>query len=203
MQILQGRLQSLRLETTEEEVDYLTNEIRNFCDSRTGEGLLLGDYRVDLEGVFKERDTIGYIRRNYVLVPDVLRVSLSIDNAKLIEIETPAITIDNSRNIMSELAGIALESTTDQRFTMYRRLSEVRYLKMKGLYAPFIPGLGLSEEDCRTILLSKACQERLKEICGNPSDILFFRSFFEPTTRRLRTDSKLTRLYHKVRNQKH
>ena len=193
--MLQDRLQSLRLETIETEVEYLTRNIQNIRISRTREGLSLGDYKLDLEGIYLAEDTIGYIRRKYVLEPDLLLILLSYRKEMLIKLESVAITIDNSGDVMSALAGISIDGTANDQSTFYQRMLKVRSLQMTGIYTPYKPGLGLSAEDCRDIFITKACQERLYEIRGGSSSVRFFRGFFEPTTRRLRTDYELTRLF--------
>ncbi len=193
--MLQDRLQSLRLETIETEVEYLTRNIQNLRISRTREGLSLGEYKLDLEGVYLAEDTIGYIRREYVLEPEVLLIRLLYRNEIVIKLESVAITIDNTGDVMRALAGIALDRTVNGQSTFYQRMLKVRSLQMTGVYTPYKPGLGLSAEDCRDIFITKACQERLNEIRGGSSSVRFFRNFFERTTGRLRTDYELTRLF--------
>ena len=200
--MLQDRLQSLRLETIETEVEYLTRNIQNLRISRSREGLSLGDYKLELESIYLAEDTIiGYIRRKYVLEPDLLLIQLSYRKEMLIKMESVAVTIDNKGDIISLLAGIALDRTANVQSTFYQRMLKVRSLQMTGIYTPYKPGLGLSAEDCRDIFIAKACQERLNEIRGGPSSVRFFRGFFEPTTRRLRMDYELTQLFHNDRNQ--
>ena len=198
--MLQDRLKSLRLETIEDEVEYLSRNIHNLRISRSSEGLSLGDYKLDIESIYFAKDTIGYIRREYVQEPDALLIRLSFRNEMVIKLESVAITIDNSGDVMRALAGIVLNRTTYSQSTFYQRMLKVRSLQMKGIYTPYKPGLGLSAEDCRDLFVIKACQERLNEIRLGPSSVRFFRSFFEPTTRRLRLDNEITRLYHNVRD---
>ena len=162
---------------------YLTLNIQKPSISNTRESCW--EIRLDLEGIYIAEDTIGHIRRKYVLEPEVLTIRLLYRNEIVTELKSEAITIDNTGDVMRVLAGISLDRTVNEQSTFYQRMIKIRSLQMSGVYTPYKPGSAF----CQIVdtIITKSLPRAFEMKSENPTQFVFS-EFFEPTTRRLRTD---------------